>query len=258
MTNPRAAMVVAKANSDRMVALVTGAAKRVGRAVALELARGGYDIVIHYHESEADAQRTAEEVTNTGAKAVLVCGDLRDPAAPRRIVDEAWKCCGRIDALVNNAAVFETMPLEQFDFEKFHECLTINLAAPLRLCQLVALRMREAGEGRGGCIVNLCDIAAQRPWKDHLAYGCSKAGLEYATKALARALAPEIRVNGVAPGIAVFPEDYSDELRAELTARVPLKREGTPEEVARVVRFLVESDYITGQIINVDGGRSVA
>jgi len=133
--------------------------------------------------------------------------------------------------------------------------MQINLAAPIQLCGEVAAVMRRQG---GGCIVNLCDISVLRPWKGHLAYGPGKAGLDYVTRALARALAPDIRVNGVAPGIAAFPEDYAQELRDKLTARVPLERAGTPEDVARAVRFLVQSDYITGQILNVDGGRSIA
>ncbi len=241
--------------NGRPVALITGAGRRIGRAVAVELATAGHDIVIHFNHSVEEAERTAAMVAECGAHAALVRGGLQDPQAPARIMAESIEQCGRIDVLVNNASIFEKMPLEDFDARKWHDTMQINLAAPIQMCQQVAPLMREQG---GGCIVNLCDARGSRPSKHYLAYGPSKAGLDYATKALARALAPEIRVNGVAPGIAVFPEDYSPELRAKLVSEVPLQREGSPEAMAGAVRFLVESDYITGQILNVDGGWSVA
>ncbi len=239
----------------RPVALITGAAKRIGRAVALELARTGHDIVVHFNHSAEEAERTAALVKEQGANAVLVRGGLLDPQAPARIINQAVEQTGRIDVLVNNASVFQEMSLQEFDGKKWHDCMQINLAAPIQLCQQAAPFMRRQG---GGCMVNFCDARSHRPSKHFLAYGPSKAGLEYATKALARALAPLIRVNGVAPGIAVFPEHYSKELREKLVGRVPLQRQGTPQAMARAVRFLVESDYITGQIINVDGGLSLA
>ena len=239
----------------RPVALITGAARRIGRAVALELATAGYDIVIHFNHSADEAERTAAMVSERGARAVLVRGGLENPQAPARIVTESIEQCGRIDVLVNNASIFQKMPLEDFDVRQWHDTMQINLAAPIQMCQQVAPLMREQG---GGCIVNLCDARGSRPSKHYLAYGPRKAGLDYVTKALARALAPEIRVNGVAPGIAVFPEHYSPELRAKLVSEVPLQRAGSPEATAGAVRFLVESDYITGQILNVDGGWSVA
>ncbi len=249
-------VLCAMATSDgRPVALITGAARRVGRAVALELARAGHDIVVHFNHSAADAEQTATMVTEQGARAILVRGALQNPQAPGRIISEALEHTGRIDVLVNNASIFEKMSLGDFDAKKWHECVQVNLAAPIQLCQHVAPLMRQQG---GGCIINFCDARSARPSRHYLAYGPSKAGLDYATKALARALAPEIRVNGVAPGVAIFPESYSKKLRAKLISEVPLRREGTPEDMARAVRFLVESEYITGQIINVDGGWSVA
>ena len=241
--------------NDTLVALITGGGRRVGRAVAVELARAGYDIVIHYNHSADDAKCTAVMVGENGRRAWRISGDLQNPQTPARIVAEALEQAGRIDVLINNASVFGKMPLEEFNVEKWHDTMQINLAAPIQLCRQVAPAMRARG---GGCIVNFCDARSDRPSKHYLAYGLSKAGLDYATRALARALAPEIRVNGVAPGIAVFPEDYSRELRAKLVSEVPLRREGTPEAMAGAVRFLVEADYITGQIINVDGGWSVA
>ncbi len=240
--------------SHRPVALITGAAKRVGRAIALELATAGHDIALHYHDSHADAEQTAKEIRSNGGRAELICADLYDPAAPENIVNLALERFSRIDVLVNNASVFQEMRLEDFEAQKFHDTLTINLCAPLKLCQLVAPFMKKSG---GGCIVNLSDINAARPWPHHLAYGCSKAGIDYITRALARSLAPAIRVNAVAPGIAVFPDSYPIDLRQQLVDSVPLKREGTPQDIAGAVRFLVESPYITGQILNIDGGRSI-
>jgi pteridine reductase len=238
---------------ERPAALITGAARRVGRAVAVHLARAGHDIIIHYNRSEAPAREAAGEIEALGRRAHLVQGDLALPSEPQRIVAAALQAAGRLDALVNNASVFEPMALEEFDVESWHKTMHINLAAPILLIRHAAAALAAAG----GCVVNFCDICTNRPWKNYLAYGPSKAGLDYVTKALARALAPDVRVNGVAPGIALFPESYSAELRGRLVDKVPLKRPGTPEDMARAVCFLVESRYITGQIINVDGGRSI-
>lgn len=241
--------------APRPVALITGAARRVGRAIALELARGGHDVVIHYRASAQEARQAAGEIRGLGAAAWVVQADLQDPAAPRAIIDQTMAEAGRLDVLVNNASIFEKMALVDFDHRRWHDTLQINLAAPIQLCQHAAPHLAQ----RRGCIVNLCDINSQlRTSKDYLAYGPSKAGLDYCTRALARMLAPEVRVNGVAPGIAEFPEYYSPELRERLIRQVPLQQAGTPEDMARTVRFLVESRYITGQIINVDGGRSIA
>jgi len=240
------------------VALVTGGAKRVGRAIALELARGGCDVAVHYRRSQADAEAVVALANGLGRRAIAVDGDLTDPAAWPRIVQRTVDGLGRLDILVNNASMF--LPdgadsLEQFDSVVWDETLRTNLTAPVGLCHHARRHLAANGMGK---VVNVCDIAADRPWPDHLAYCASKAGLVAVTKALARALAPEVQVNGVAPGIAVFPDAYSNGLRRQLVGRVPLSRPGTPEEVALLVRFLVESaDYITGQIVPIDGGRSL-
>jgi pteridine reductase len=240
------------------VALVTGGAKRVGRAIALELARGGCDVAVHYRRSQADAEAVVALASGLGRRAIAVEGDLTDSAAWPRIVQRTVDGLGRLDILVNNASMF--LPdgadsLEQFDSVVWDEMLRTNLTAPVGLCHHARRHLAANGMGK---VVNVCDIAADRPWPDHLAYCASKAGLVAVTKALARALAPKVQVNGVAPGIAVFPDAYSNELRRQLVGRVPLSRPGTPEEVALLVRFLVESaDYITGQIVPIDGGRSL-
>jgi pteridine reductase len=237
------------------VALVTGAARRVGRAVALELAAGGYDVAVHYRHSAEAAAEVVRQVQARGRRASLIQADLAQEASWERIVAACLEALGRLDALVNNAAVFEAMRLAEFDATAWERTLRINLTAVAGLCHHAAEPLRAGGRG---CVVNLCDIAADRPFPEYLAYSCSKAGLVALTRALAVELAPAVRVNGVSPGIAVFPDDYDPPTRAHLTAEVPLQRAGTPEDVARAVRYLVcDAPYVTGQILRVDGGRSV-
>ncbi|MGB2987915.1 MAG: SDR family oxidoreductase [Phycisphaerae bacterium] len=240
------------------VALITGGAKRVGRAIVLELARGGCDVAIHYRRSRTEAEELAAQVVDMGRRAVIVGGDLNDPASWPAIIRELIDRLNRLDVLVNNASAFLTGQPDSvngFDHGRWESMLRTNVVAPMALSHHARPYLEACGQGK---IVNLCDIAADRPWPEHLAYCTSKAALSALTKGLARALAPGIQVNGVAPGIAVFPDEYSAEKRRSLVRRVPLRREGTPEEVARLVRFLVESShYVTGQIIRIDGGRSL-
>lgn len=240
------------------VALVTGGARRVGRAIVLELARAGCDVLVHFDRSREEAETAAGEVHAMGRRALCVSGALEERASWKAIVEQAAGEFGRLDVLVNNASAFEAEApdkLEAFDPDRWERMLRVNLLAPMGLCHHAAPHLAANGAGR---IVNLLDIAADRPWSTHLAYVSSKAALAAMTRALAKALAPGVSVNGVAPGIAVFPETYEEALRRTLVDRVPLKRAGTPEDIARTVRFLVESgDYITGQIVNVDGGRSL-
>lgn len=239
------------------VALVTGAARRVGRAIALELARCGCDVAVHYNRSAEDAEIVAEEIRRLGRRAATFAAELNRPETWPGTVERAVQSLGRLDVLVNNASVFQTdQPdtIEEFDAGLWERMFRVNLLAPMGLAHAAREHLAATGAGK---IVNLGDAAVDRPWPTHLAYGASKAALTAMTKSLARALAPHVQVNAVAPGIAVFPESYSQELRRKLVSRVPLQREGTPEEVARVVRFLVEEgDYITGQVIPIDGGRS--
>jgi len=239
-------------------ALVTGGARRVGRAIVQALAHAGCDVAVHYLRSETEARQLVSEVTAAGVRAVAVRGDLHDPASWPAIVEETVETLGRLNILVNNAAVFLTQEadtLDDFSPRLWEGVLRTNLTAVCGLCHHARRHLEADGRGR---IVNLCDISAERPWPDHLAYCVSKAGLAALTRALARELAPAILVNGVAPGIAAFPEEYADDTRRKLTRRVPLGRPGTPNDVAQAVRFLVESnDYITGEIIRVDGGRSL-
>ena len=242
-------------NRDRGVALVTGAARRVGRAIALELASGGWDVAVHFNRSRNEAEQLIKQIEVNGRRGHLIQADLSDATSWKQVVSACVNALGGLDVLVNNAAVFDSLWLARFDAAAWERTMRINLTAVAGMCHEAAEYLRVSGRG---CIVNLCDIAADRPFRKHLAYSCSKAGVAALTKALAVELAPAVRVNAVAPGIAAFPEDYEPELRARLIAEVPLKRAGTPEDIAAAVRYLVAAPYVTGQIIRVDGGRSVS
>jgi len=246
---------MASMDASGKVALVTGAAKRVGRAIALELARAGCDVAVHYRSSADAAREVADAIEQMGRRVALVSGDLTDLKTPERIVSQTIDSLGRVDVLVNNASAFGKTPIAQVDAETYERMFLVNTIGPGLLTRAVMPIMRSAGAGR---IINLVDILAERPLKRYGPYCASKAALANLTRSLALELAPEITVNAVAPGIAVFPEDYDEELRHRLVSRVPLRREGTPQEIAALVRFLVtEGDYITGQIIAIDGGRSI-
>lgn len=233
------------------VALVTGGARRVGAAIARELGAAGAAVAVHYRSSRSDAEALARAL----GEARTFAADLSDPIACARLIDEvvAWR--GRLDVLVNNASVFAPLPFVGGDDDAweraFRGSLDVNLLAPARLARRAASFLGRTE----GVIVNLLDIAVAQSWPTYAHYGAAKAGLAWLTRTLAVALAPRVRSVGIAPGIASFPDDLDAAARARLVARVPLARPGTPEDVARAVRFAVESPYVTGTIIVVDGGR---
>jgi NAD(P)-dependent dehydrogenase (short-subunit alcohol dehydrogenase family) len=238
------------------VALITGAAKRIGRAIALDLAKGGCDIAIHYNTSAAEAEETAEAVRQLGRRAVLLRASLTDPEATAALPDQAAKALGRLDILVNNASTFTPMDVARFSLAEWNRTLTVNLTAPMVLAHAAYPHLKAHGQGR---IINLLDICAARSWPEYLAYSASKGGLTTLTQALAKSMAPDVRVNGVAPGAALFPEDYDQEQIKAITRHIPGLRGGTAEDVAAAVRFLIAGcDYMTGVILAVDGGRNIA
>lgn len=240
---------------DGRVTLITGAARRIGQALALRLASTGCSVALHYGRSRREAETTAEECRGLGVRAECFQADLADSHAVAKLVPEVLATMGRLDILINNASVFEEMTLERFEPEAWERTMRVNLTAPMMLSHAAADALR-ASRGR---IVNLCDIAPWRPWPRHLAYVVSKGGLETLTKVLARALAPEVNVVGIAPGAVAWPESYDQAIRDHLTAKIPLKRAGTPEDVANAVHYLLgDGDYLTGVILPVDGGRSIA
>jgi pteridine reductase len=235
-------------------ALVTGAGRRVGRAIALALARAGADVAVHYNLSEAGALETAEEARAAGVSAAPLRADLSEPEQVERLFAEVKDRLGGPDVLVNSAALFERVPFEDLDLEEWERTQRVNLTAPFLCCRAAVPEMRARG---GGDIVNICDIGGMAAWKGFAHYNVSKAGLIMLTRALAVELAPEIRVNGVAPGTVLFPEGYDESARARIESRIPMGRAGTPEDVAEAVLFFVSgSGYVTGQVLAVDGGRS--
>ena len=238
------------------VVLITGAAKRIGAAIARSLHDAGADVAIHWRSSEQEAADLAAELCAIRPESARIFqADLNDTAAIPALVEDvvAWR--GRLDCLVNNASSFYPTPLGEITEQDWHDLMGSNLKAPLFLAQSAAPHLREAQ----GNLINIVDIHAIRPLRDHLTYGPAKAGLAMLTKALARDLAPEVRVNGVSPGAILWPEDgLSDAVKKTILSQVPLERPGDPEDIAGCVRFLVrDATYITGQIIAVDGGRSI-
>lgn len=237
------------------VVLVTGAARRVGAAIARCLHAEGASVVIHYHRSKQEAIELKEDLEQTRPdSARLVAGALSAMTA-KRIVSEAIAAFGRLDALVNNASGFYPTPILEVTETQWDDLINSNLKAPFFLAQAAATELRA----RSGAIVNLVDIHANRPLKNYPVYSIAKAGLAMMTRVLARELAPEVRVNGVAPGTILWPEHpMSDAIKEQILARVPQRREGSPEDLARAVRFFLrDAPYVSGQILAVDGGRSV-
>jgi len=237
---------------------VTGGAKRVGAAICRRLHAAGASIALHYRSSEQEAQAMQAELQARRHGSVLsVQADLLDPDALSRLVRHTVRHFGRLDALVNNASSFFATPLGEIDEQHWNDLIGTNLKAPLLLAQAAADELRR----NHGAIVNIVDIHAERPMHGHLLYSVAKAGLTALTRALAQEMAPQVRVNAVAPGVIMWPENaewLDDEQRRRIIAHTLLKREGEPDDVARTVLFLLnDAPYITGQVIAVDGGRSV-
>ena len=224
---------------------------RVGRALSLGLAAAGYDVVIHYRSSRQPAAEVANEVRSRGRRALVVGGDLVDPATADSVVAATADELGRLDLLVNSAAGFDTRPLLDVDAEAFDQIMALNVRAPHLLVRAASSLLREAR----GSVVNITDLSAFQAWTEHPIHAVSKAALAHLTRVQARALAPSIRVNGVAPGAVLPPEDYRPERWDALRVRTPLQRLGSPGDVLRAVLYLAEADFVTGQILAVDGGR---
>ncbi len=235
------------------VALVTGAARRLGRAIALRLARGGCPVAVHFRESRREAEGVVREIRAAGGEARSFAADLARPDAPAGLVRSVEKALGPVTVLVNNAAIFRPSPLPGGRAKDLDAHLAVNVRAPWLLACAAGPGMVERGRGK---IVNLTDIYAERPLADHGAYAASKAALGALTLSLARDLAPAVQVNAVAPGAILLPKGAPDSFRARLVRGIPAGRLGTPEEVAECVAFFVFGpDFVTGEILRVDGGR---
>ena len=242
------------------VALITGAARRIGAAIARQLHGAGFNIVIHYAQSASDANGLCDalnEIRTNSARTLQA--DLLRTDAPRKIIEQAVSYWGQLDVLVNNASSFYTTPLESITEEQWTDLIGTNLKAPLFLSQAASAHLRS----KKGCIVNIADIHADRPMLKHTVYSVAKSGLVALTKSLAKELAPDIRVNAVAPGAILWPElqsepnnGFPDEDKQNILQRIPLQRCGTVTDIAKAVLFLINnSDYITGHVLPVDGGR---
>jgi len=238
------------------IALVTGAARRVGAEIATQLHAAGADVGIHYRSSGEDATRLVAHLNGLRPNsAAAFQADLLDTASLPGLIAAVVDWGGGLDILVNNASTFYPTPLGEITEADWDDLVGSNFKAPLFLSQAAAPSLRE----RRGSIVNIVDIHAQRPLRDHLVYGPAKAGLAMVTRALAKELAPEVRVNGVSPGAILWPEgDMSETAKASILEQVPLARPGDPADIAGCVLYLVrDASYVTGQILAVDGGRSI-
>jgi pteridine reductase len=232
-------------------ALVTGGAVRVGRAISLALAGEGMRVVVHYNASSRQADALVDEIRRGGGDAAALGGDLSRTEEVRRLADEAPRAFGGIDVLVNNASVFPPERFEETDEALWDHTMAVNLRAPFFLIRHLAPVLRE----RRGAVVNLCDLAGLQPWAAYAAHAVSKAGLVHLTRVAARTLAPAVRVNGIAPGAVLPPERMGRDELAALARTTPLQRIGSPDDVVRAVLYLLRADYVTGEILVVDGGR---
>ena len=230
------------------LALVTGAAHRLGKVFALTLARHGFDIVLHYHQASDAALQTKAELEAIGSRVTLAQADLTDPAQIQALVSSLQP----VGVLVNSAAFMPSGNVDRLSLEHWDTSLDLNLRAPFLLAQECAKKMTA-----GGLIVNITDVGAQKAWSRYPSYTVSKAALESLTRILARAYAPGIRVNAIAPGFVLQSEIVPAEEWERLIKRVPLKRPARPEEIASALEFLLQNEYITGQTIVIDGGYSL-
>jgi pteridine reductase len=242
--------------ADQPVALVTGGAVRVGRAIVLELVNRGYRLAIHANRSLDQAQELASQLVAAGGDAAAFGADLRDENATRAMIDRAHRHFGRLDALVNSAATWSPTPIEDAMADDVRRFFETNTVSTFVCCQHAGLIMREAQQG--GAIVNIGDWASSRPYSGYSAYFASKGAIPTLTRMFAVELAPQVRVNAVLPGPVLMPNTVSREEQARAVAGTLLKRPGRPQNVADAVAFLLANDFITGVSIPVDGGRTIA
>jgi pteridine reductase len=234
------------------VLLVTGAAKRIGRAIAVHLATEGADVVIHYNRSKSEADDAVAEIKKVGRKSLVLQADLCSVAEIKRLFQQTAEHFGRLDILVNSAATFLPAHLEDATEKVWDTSLDTNLKAPFFCAQAAAPLLKQSH----GVIINFADIGGILPWPGYIPHCASKAGVIMLTKCLAKALAPDVRVNAIAPGTITMPGDPS-EWEADFIRRAPLHRTGTPDDVSDAVSFLVHAKFVTGQVLVLDGGRTL-
>lgn len=236
----------------RQTALVTGAGRRVGRALAVALGARGMRVAVHYHGAEEGARETVGAIEKAGGEGFTVRADLREAGSPARLVAEAVDRLGSLNVLVNSAAVMIRTPFEDVGEDVWDEIFALNLRAPFFCAQAAASRMAD-----GGVIINIADLAAFEAWTGYIPHGASKAGVVHITRALAKRLAPRLRVNAIAPGAVLLPDEWTAADAERLIGTTPLGRLGSPDDVTQALLYLIDADYVTGQTIIVDGGRHV-
>jgi pteridine reductase len=232
--------------------LVTGAGRRVGRAIAVALGGRGMRVAVHYHQTERGAHETVQAIVDAGGDAFTIQADLGKAEAPGRLIAEAVDRLGSLDVLVNSAAVMIRTPFGEVTERVWDEMFALNLRAPFFCAQAAAPRMRD-----GGIIINIADLAAFESWTGYIPHGASKAGVVHITRAMAKLLGPRLRVNAIAPGAVLLPDDWSADDAERLARTTPLGRIGSPDDVTQAVLYLIDADYVTGQTLVVDGGRDV-
>jgi len=235
------------------VALVTGAGIRVGRALAVALGGEGMHVVVHYNSSERGACETARLIEESGGKATLIRADLTKVGAPETLVNDVARDIGALAVLINSSAIMQRTPLGSVTAPQWDAMMAVNLRAPFLLAQAAAPHLERAG----GAIVNIADLAALETWPAYIPHGISKAGVVYMTRALARTLAPGVRVNAIAPGPVLLPEEWNEQDAAKMRESTPLARLGSPQDVVGAMLYLLRADYVTGDVLIVDGGRHV-
>lgn len=241
------------------VALVTGAGRRLGRAIALGLAREGARVAVHHHSAGDGARTVVDEIRRSGGDAKAFEADLSDPAAAGPLVAAAAAAWDGLDVVVNSAGIMQRTPIGTVTPAQWDAIFALNLRAPFFIAQAAAPLLCEpkrGGEG-GGAIVNIADLAGLETWSAYVPHGISKSGVIQMTRALAHALAPRVRVNAVAPGAVLLPESWDAAAAEHLVSTTPLRRLGTPADVVDAVIYLLRADYVTGTTLVVDGGRRV-
>lgn len=234
-------------------ALVTGAGIRLGRALALALAERGCDVVVHYNSSRAEAEKTAGDIRKLGRKATVLKADLSKPKAAEKLARDAEKIAP-LDILINSAAIYWPTPLEKLSIDELDTFLNINLKAPYVLCSEIGRKMKARGRGN---ILNMACLSGIKAWKAYVPYSISKAGVVSLTEGMAKLLAPEVRVNAIAPGTVLPPEKMPAAELNRLRERLPLQRLGTADDIVSAALYALCTSFVTGQVLRVDGGRSL-
>ena len=238
--------------SDRRVALVTGAGHRVGRAFAIALGRRGYDVAVHFHSAGEKADATTKEIASMGVRAESFEADLTSPTGPASLVKAVVDRMGKLDVVINSAAVMLKTPFDEITVDVWDSIFALNLRAPFFVAQSAARAMPN-----GGVIINIADLAAFETWPAYIPHAMSKAGVVKMTESLARVLGPKIRVNAIAPGAILLPEEWDEAQAAHFESTTPLKRLGSPDDAVAAMLYLLDAEYVTGETIVVDGGRRI-